>query len=251
MARVSDFPSPSPSSLKTYLEREDVERMEGCCDNLRDLLLIRLLFRTGCRVSEILSLTPSDFFFSQGAVRVVREKERVRLFCPHCSSRLARSHSFCPGCGRGVGEKAREKALERRQRVIPLDRETLLLAREYAERAGLSPRDRLFPISRRTAHRVVAEAARKAGLPPLLNPMTGRLRGVSPHRMRDAFAVLALKRDNTAEGMRMLQEHLGHVSFSTTARYRKISGEEHKEWYDRVWGEEGKKGKEKEGKGAK
>jgi integrase/recombinase XerD len=249
MARVSDFPSLSSSPLKTYLDREDVERMEERCDNLRDLLLIRLLFRTGCRVSEILSLTPSDLFFSQGAVRVVREKERVKLFCPRCSSRLARSHRFCPGCGGEVEEKVRERAMERRQRLLPLDRETLRLAEEYVDRAGLSPHDRIFPISRQTARRVVAEAARKAGLPPLLNPLTGRLRGVSPHRMRDAFAVLALKRDNTVEGMRMLQEHLGHVSFSTTARYRKISGEEHKEWYERVWGEEGNGGKERVGKG--
>jgi integrase/recombinase XerD len=35
--------------------------------------------------------------------------------------------------------------------------------------------------------------------------------------------------------MRLLQEHLGHASFNTTAKYRKISGEEHGEWYRQLW----------------
>jgi hypothetical protein len=37
------------------------------------------------------------------------------------------------------------------------------------------------------------------------------------------------------DGLRLLQEHLGHASFNTTAKYRKIAGEEHRHWYDRLW----------------
>ena len=33
----------------------------------------------------------------------------------------------------------------------------------------------------------------------------------------------------------LLQEHLGHASFNTTAKYRKVAGEEHREWYDKLW----------------
>jgi len=33
----------------------------------------------------------------------------------------------------------------------------------------------------------------------------------------------------------MLQEHLGHQSIATTMRYRKILGEEQKEWYKKLW----------------
>ncbi|MFC2068449.1 hypothetical protein ACFLTP_05530 [Chloroflexota bacterium] len=35
--------------------------------------------------------------------------------------------------------------------------------------------------------------------------------------------------------LRLLQEHLGHASFNTTARYRKIAGTEHRVWYDHLW----------------
>jgi len=34
---------------------------------------------------------------------------------------------------------------------------------------------------------------------------------------------------------RLLQEHLGHASFNTTAKYRKVAGEEHREWYEKLW----------------
>jgi len=46
-----------------------------------------------------------------------------------------------------------------------------------------------------------------------------------------------MKLDDSGDGLRLLQEHLGHASFNTTAKYRKIAGEEHREWYERLWGE--------------
>ena len=45
-----------------------------------------------------------------------------------------------------------------------------------------------------------------------------------------------MKTDASGDGLRLLQEHLGHVSFNTTARYRKVAGKEHKEWYQKLWG---------------
>ena len=31
---------------------------------------------------------------------------------------------------------------------------------------------------------------------------------------------------------------MGHASFDTTARYRKVAGEELREWYDKLWKKE-------------
>lgn len=45
------------------------------------------------------------------------------------------------------------------------------------------------------------------------------------------FAVHAIRIDDSGDGLRLLQEHLGHASFNTTAKYRKVAGEELKEWY--------------------
>ena len=55
------------------------------------------------------------------------------------------------------------------------------------------------------------------------------------HRLRDAFAVHAVKLDDSGDGLWLLQEHLGHASFNTTAKYKKISGTEHRDWYDNLW----------------
>jgi integrase/recombinase XerD len=93
----------------------------------------------------------------------------------------------------------------------------------------------LFRFNRHRAWQIVRDCARQAGLPSLVNPETGKTRGISPHRLRDAFSVHAMKMNDSGDGLRLLQEHLGHLNFNTTARYRKIAGEEHRRWYDRLW----------------
>ena len=72
-----------------------------------------------------------------------------------------------------------------------------------------------------------------------MNPETGRIHGVSPHKLRDAFAVHAMKLNDSGDGMRLLQEHLGHASFNTTAKYRKVSGQDHQDWYQKLWEKNG------------
>ncbi|MEK7848730.1 MAG: tyrosine-type recombinase/integrase [Chloroflexota bacterium] len=220
--------------MKAYLEPEEVGLLERATTNLRDRLLIRLLFRAGMRVSEAVSLAVPDVDLEAGTVRILHLKERLRLFCPSCGVRLGRSHRFCPGCGKEVPEPVRRLQETRRQRLLPLDGETLGLIGEFMARGG-PVNHRLFSIGRGQAWRVVSEAARRAGLGPLVHPESGRTHGVSPHRLRDAFAVHALRRDSSGEGMRLLQEHLGHTSFNTTARYRKVSGVEQREWYEGLW----------------
>jgi len=93
----------------------------------------------------------------------------------------------------------------------------------------------IFNINRHRCWQVIRDCAKKAGLPKLINPETGKLHNVSPHRLRDAFAIYAMKLDDSGDGLRMLQQHLGHASFNTTARYRKVSGKEHGDWYQRLW----------------
>ena len=67
------------------------------------------------------------------------------------------------------------------------------------------------------------------------NDETKENSGISPHRLRDAFATHAIKLDDSNNGLRLLQEHLGYQSIATTVRYRKVSGDEHRDWYRRLW----------------
>ncbi|RLC60877.1 MAG: integrase, partial [Chloroflexi bacterium] len=84
---------------KAYLEDHDIEKLERAATNMRDLLLIRILFHLGCRVSEALALEVGDIDLMQGTVRIEHLKTRINLACPECSARLGKSHSFCPKCG--------------------------------------------------------------------------------------------------------------------------------------------------------
>jgi len=223
---------------KVYLEPEEVERLEEAAEYLRDKLLIRLLFRLGCRVSEALGISVGDIDFHQATVTIRHLKTRIKLSCPHCRGRLGRSHRFCPRCGLEVGTAVAEEKEHRRLRTLPVDDDTLQMLREYIDRGGpvsRGGRQLLFGINRHRAWQIVKECAERAGLPPLINPETGKMHSVSPHRLRDAFAVNAVRKDDSGDGLRMLQQHLGHQSITTTMRYRKIAGEEHREWYQKLW----------------
>jgi integrase/recombinase XerD len=223
---------------KTYLELEDIKRLEEAAVYSRDKLLIRVLFHLGCRISEALALKVDDVDFDRGTITIKHLKSRLKLSCSSCRARLGIAHVYCPACGHKVEGVLTEQREHRRQRVLPVDDKTLNMLRQYIRRGGPVIRDGkklIFGINRHRAWQIIRDYARKARLPKLVNPETGRVHNVSPHRLRDAFAVHAVKRDDSGDGLRLLQEHLGHASFNTTAKYRKVSGKEHYDWYQKLW----------------
>lgn len=227
---------------KAYLEPSEVEKLEGAAKYVRDKLLIRLLFHSGARISEVISLEVKNVDFSQGTATILHLKSRINLACPDCGTRLGRNHIFCPKCGVKVNDAVAKEQEHRKVRIIPLDKSTLEMLADYINRGGSSDRNGkefLFNINRHRAWQIIRECAHRAGLPNLVNPETGKTHGISPHKLRDAFAVNAMKLDNTGDGLRLLQEHLGHANFNTTAKYRKVSGTEHRNWYNKLW-QEGK-----------
>ena len=231
--------------MKAYIEPNEVKMMEDKTTNLRDRLLVRLLFRLGCRVSEALALTPDDIDFAHGTVSIQHLKSRVKLMCPDCGARLGLEHLFCPKCGSKIDEALTQQREHRRQRVLPVDSDTLSMLREYIRLGGPVIHDGkklIFGINRHRSWQVIRDCAEKAGLPKLVNPETGRLHNVSPHRLRDAFSVMAVQWNDSTDSVRMLQQHLGHQSISTTMKYRKVSGKEHRDWYQRLWQNESPRG---------
>ena len=66
---------------KAYLEPTEIEALESVAKIPRDRLLIRLLFRLGCRVSEALSLTVPNIDFESNMVTIVHLKSRVWINC--------------------------------------------------------------------------------------------------------------------------------------------------------------------------
>ena len=237
---------------KAYLEPSEVELLERNAlaynpekrkwDHcIMYQLLIRLLFRLAGRVSEIVGIGVDDIDFKNKRITIEHLKVRIKLTCPDCGVGLSRAAKFCPGCGVAVEKAVREATEHRRQRTLPIDEKTLEMLWEYINHPDSPVKTngkKLFNIGRGQAWKIVREAAERARLGSLVNPETGEVRGISPHRLRDAHAVHAIKVDDSTDGVRLLQEMLGHKSIETTMKYRKVAGEELEKWYEKLWGEE-------------
>jgi len=162
--------------MRAYLEIEEAEQLEKAATYLRDKLLIRLLARLGCRISEALALKVEDIDFTQGMVTIEHLKSRIKLNCPQCGAGLGKSYTFCPKCSVRVKEAVAREQEHRRMRAIPLDSDTLAMLRDYIGRGGpvkRAGRTLLFGINRHRAWQIVRECADRASLPKLVNPETG------------------------------------------------------------------------------
>jgi len=193
--------------LKAYLEPGQVERLIAVATNPRDALLIRIPWRTGIRVSELIGIRVSDIDFENRAIVIKVQKMR----------------------------KKDGKAIERR-RVIPIDRGSLDIVKGYLEWRKQFPYkgDLLFPITRQRVDQICWKLGKRAGIGEVGDPAVSKHRKVHPHHLRHSFSIHCIKRGMTVE---RLQKILGHQSPTTTSVYLQYSVADLHEDYDRVWGE--------------
>jgi integrase/recombinase XerD len=186
--------------LPRYLSVEDVDRLIAQPDvatprGIRDRALIELLYATGMRVSELLSLRPADV-------------------------NLDASYLTCTG----KGDK---------QRIVPFGDEAAAWVARYVREArgvllGRRPSPRLFVnargggpgLSRVGFWKILKHYASQAGLPTTL----------SPHMLRHSFATHLLER---GADLRAIQMMLGHADLSTTQIYTHVLEQRMRTVYDR------------------
>jgi len=200
--------------LKGYLEPEQVENLIAAAPNPRDALLVRIPWRTGIRVSELIGINVSDIDFVSRAIVIKVQKMRKRD----------------------------GKTVERR-RVVPVDEGTLDLIKGYLAWRKQFPYkgDLLFPITRQRVDQVFWKLGRRAGIKEIGDPAVSKHRKLHPHLLRHSFAIHCVKR---GMGIERLQKILGHSSPTTTSVYLQYSVADLHEDYDKVWEEdEGKKTK--------
>ncbi|GAH46827.1 unnamed protein product [marine sediment metagenome] len=233
--------------LRGFLTPEQVEAMIKGCDNLRDRLLIRLLWRTGMRISELvrpgkdrspdLGLRVRDILWKENTL-IIRHAKRStsKLSCPFCGTRLGRTFKFCPACQQKVESPSIEKQAHPIRR-IDIDPGTLAKVREYLDkRSGNS--EFVINITRQMAYLVVRQAAERIGITEVGDPLVSKNRHPHPHHLRHSLAVHSVRvtKGNYADLIR-LQQQLGHASVATTAGYVQFNDEEQRKWYDDLWKE--------------
>ncbi len=221
--------------LKGHVEPGQLERLIAAADNPRDKAFIALLARTGIRISEAIKVEISDIDRKRGTLTIVHLKERLKLKCPNCGELLGKRHLFCPGCGNKVAQAIREKVEQRRQRIIPVDGDTLRLLDEYLEwRRQFPYRGPLvFPFTRQRGWQLVERIGRRAGIA-----------GVHPHLLRH---LLATRWADMGLDVKKLQVLLGHASIATTMEYVDSNFEQLRSEYEKLWGREEDERAEAEG----
>lgn len=194
--------------LKGYLEPEQVERVIAVAGNLRDKLLVRVPWRTGVRVTELINVRIQDIDFDNRAIVIKVQKMR----------------------------KKDGKAIERR-RVVPIDQGTLDMVREYLAWRKQFPYkgDLLFPITRQRVDQIFWKLGRRAGIKEIGDPAVSKHRKLHPHLLRHSFSIHCVKKGMAIE---RLQKILGHSSPTTTSVYLQFSQKDLHDQYDRVWEED-------------
>ncbi len=75
------------------------------------------------------------------------------------------------------------------------------MLKDYIKRGGTvfqSGKQLIFGVNRHCAWQVIRGCARSAGLPALTSPEAGKQRGVSAHRLRGSFTVMAVQQDDSS-----------------------------------------------------
>lgn len=174
--------------LPQVLSIEEVDKLMEQCNvlltlGLRDRAMLELMYGTGLRVSELLSLQIDDINFTAGFLR-------------------------CLGKGR-------------KERIIPVNNTSIIWVERYLGRSRSqlvkSQYERtLFlnahgrPMSRQGFFKLLARYGDKSGIK----------KEITPHTLRHSFATHLL--ENGAD-LRAVQEMLGHADISTTQIYTHLT----------------------------
>jgi integrase/recombinase XerD len=244
---MATLKSKEQTEITEYLSSEELVRLENAAKNFRDKVLIHILRRSGCRISEALGIRIIDVNFKERIVTIVHEKIKIKRYCPFCNakgvkSKLSKNDHFCGACGNNVQNFIEESKDDKEYRTLPFDDETMGMLKDYISTLKIDKRVRLidrtkiklFKFTRQRAWQIITECAERANLPKIINIKRQTRHHVSPHRIRDAFATHAANKDSSMESLNKLKNFMGHSKIDTTMSYVKISSDEYQKWYNDV-----------------
>ncbi len=187
-------------SLPKYLSEDEVSRLlsegykPGTNEGQRDAVMMELLYATGLRVGELVSLNVGDVNTEESYVRCLGKgsKERIAHLYPKASQELVK-----------YMKKSRPVLLGKRKD------EPALFVNHRGER-----------LTRQWVWSVLKHYAQAAGIKS----------SITPHTLRHSFATHLLQ---NGASLRHVQELLGHSSISTTQVYTHLTSPYVREEYER------------------
>ena len=160
----------------------------------RDKAMLELLYATGMRVSELVSLNLSDINLSEGYIRCFGKGSKERLIPIH-EAAVEDLTFYIDTTRNDLQRNKREQALFLNRRGDRLTRQGFwLILKGYADKVGIKS-------------------------------------SVTPHTIRHSFATHMLR---GGASLRQVQEFLGHASISTTQVYTHLTDEHLRQEYDQA-----------------
>jgi len=196
---VAGLESPRPAQkLPRVLSVAEVDSLlaqprTGEPGGLRDKAMLELLYATGVRVSELVSLNPAHLNLENGFIRCLGKGSKERIVP------LGDVAARCLG----------EYLARGRSKLTVAGKTEALFVNRFGNR-----------LTRQGFWKIIKKYALLAGIP----------RQITPHTLRHSFATHLL--ENGAD-LRSVQEMLGHVDISTTQIYTHLTGKRVREVYDR------------------
>jgi len=174
--------------LPSFLTIEEVERLLKAPDlstprGQRDRALLEILYASGLRVSELVSLDLGQINLDTNEIRVWGKGAKERMVLIGKPAAEALHNYLSQGRPKLLGKKKSNALFLNRYGQRLMERRIQKMSREYAERAGLNKR-------------------------------------VHPHMLRHTFATHLL--DGGAD-LRVVQELLGHARLSSTQIYTHVT----------------------------
>ncbi len=176
--------------LPKFLTEEDVSNLletaykSGTNEGQRDAVIMELLYATGLRVGELVSVNVQDVDLSEAYLRCMGKGSKERIVYLH------------------------QKAMEELRRYLKEARVALLGHRRTEPALFVNHRGER--LTRQWVWTILKTYAQRAGID----------QNITPHTLRHSFATHLLQRGAT---LRHVQELLGHSSISTTQVYTHLT----------------------------
>jgi site-specific recombinase XerD len=193
-----------PERSVEFLEREELERLFQSIDTskiqgLRDMAILRTLYSTGLRVSELSNLNRDQIDLKRREFMVRGKGKKLRI--------VFLSPDAC--------EAIKTYLLARKDTLKPV-----FINHGRGKKADLKSQDEVKRLSVTMVEYLVRNYGLKAGI----------IKRVTPHKLRHSFATELLK--NGAD-IRSVQEMLGHASITTTQIYTHLTNQRLREVHDK------------------
>lgn len=210
--------------LPQVLTEDEVRAMLDATENLRDTLIVELLYGAGLRVSELVKLDLKDINLSQNFIRCIGKgsKERIVPFGEYASKCL---NKFLQVQKVSEATKAAEVERKKKTKRGRKPKADSAIAGSATDRGGNATRYnaraqvKSVPLlkdkkGKRLSRLVVWQIIKRLTTRAKIN------KNLSPHTLRHSFATHLLER---GADLRSVQELLGHSSVVTTQLYTHVS----------------------------